>query len=82
MDLLIHRGWYIDSTSGSTKVTLQKQVSSRELLSIMIRAHREGDIRRLGQDTELLCLHCIHNIDSTESHISKQLVYTISSVVS
>lgn len=47
----------------------------------MIRAHREGDIRRLGQETELLCLHCIHNIDSSESHISKQFVYTISSIL-
>ena len=85
MYLYIHsfnsRGWYIDSSSGSTKVTLQKQIGSSELISIMIRAHREGDIRRLGQETELRCLHCIHNIDSSESHISKQFVYTISSIL-
>lgn len=62
-------------------MTLQKQIGSSELISIMIRAHREGDIRRLGQETELLCLQCIHNIDSSESHISKQFVYTISSIL-
>ena len=72
------RDWYIDSTSGSSKITLQKKITDQEFLSLAIRADEKGDVQPFGKNASLISIHCIHNIDCTENFISKQLYYTVS----
>ena len=72
------REWYIDSTSRSSNITLQRNIGDGEYLSLVIRADEKGDVQYLGKDVHMISIHCIHNINCTEDYITKQLCYTIS----
>ena len=41
----MNREWYIDSSSGSSNITLQKNVGDQEYLSLAIRADEKGDVQ-------------------------------------
>ena len=82
--IIMNSGWYINSNSGSSQISLQYKIANDELLSILINADESHDIQHIRDDIYFYTFRCFHNIGIRENQqtnkmeIQKQLVYTIS----